>query len=75
LSLTLTAAARVPDAVGLKVKLMEQLAPAASELPQLCVWKKSPVLIPTIAMAVMVKVVVPVFLSVAVFAPLVVPTA
>jgi len=36
LSVTLSAAVRVPDAVGLNVTLMLQLAPAASELPQ--VW-------------------------------------
>ena len=34
LSVTLTAALRVPLAVGLKVTLIVQLAPAASELPQ-----------------------------------------
>ena len=37
LSVTLRAAVRAPLAVGLKVKLMEQLVCAASELPQLCV--------------------------------------
>jgi hypothetical protein len=34
LSVTLTAAVRVPLAVGLKVTFMLQLAPAANELPQ-----------------------------------------
>ena len=34
LSLTLSTAVRVPDAVGLNVTLIAQLAPAASELPQ-----------------------------------------
>src|SRR6266516_4706613 len=34
LSLMLTAAVRVPDAVGLNVTLILQLAPAANELPQ-----------------------------------------
>ena len=34
LSVTLRAALRVPLAVGLKVTLIVQLAPAASELPQ-----------------------------------------
>ena len=37
LSVTLRAAVRAPLAVGLKVKLMEQLVCAASELPQLWV--------------------------------------
>jgi len=36
LSVMLSAAVRVPDAVGLKVTLTVQLAPAANELPQ--VW-------------------------------------
>jgi hypothetical protein len=35
LSAMLSAAVRVPEAVGLKVMLMTQLAAAASELPQL----------------------------------------
>jgi len=34
LSVMLSAAVRVPDAVGLKVTLTVQLAPAANELPQ-----------------------------------------
>jgi len=34
LSLTLSVALRVPDAVGLNVTVMLQLAPAANELPQ-----------------------------------------
>ena len=34
LSLALSTAVRVPDAVGLNVTLIAQLAPAASELPQ-----------------------------------------
>jgi len=34
LSVTLSIAVRVPDAVGLNVTLMLQLAPAPSELPQ-----------------------------------------
>jgi len=70
LSLTLSAAVRVPVAVGLNVILIVQLAPAASELPQVCVWAKSPALIPVIAMPVMLKLVVPTFFSVTVFAAL-----
>jgi len=34
LSLTLNAAVRVPDAVGLNLTLIVQLAPTANELPQ-----------------------------------------
>ena len=75
LSVTRSAATRIPDAVGLKVKLMEQLAPPDNELPQVCVCAKSPAFVPAIAIAVMVKLVVPVFLSVTVFAGLVVPIA
>ncbi len=35
----------VPRTVGVKVTLMEQLAPAAKEVPQLFVWLKSPVVL------------------------------
>src|ERR1700730_5922879 len=49
LSVTLSAAARVPLAVGLKVTLTLQLAPAASELPQVWVCEKSPPFVPVIA--------------------------
>jgi hypothetical protein len=75
LSEMLSTAVRVPDAVGLNVTLMLQLAPAAKELPQVCVWAKSAALIPTIAMAVMVRLAVPVFLSATIFALLVVSIA
>ena len=75
LSLTLSAAMRVPDAVGLNLTLMLQLAPAANELPQVWVWAKFPALVPVIAMLLMVKLVVPVFLRVTVLAALVVPMA
>jgi hypothetical protein len=37
LSLTLSAAVRVPLAMGLNVALMLQLAPGTNELPQVCV--------------------------------------
>src|SRR5450432_1259936 len=37
LSVTVTVPVRVPAAVGVKVTLMEQLAPAATELPQVLV--------------------------------------
>src|SRR5436190_23135481 len=73
LSLMLTAAVRVPLAVGLNVTLIPQLAPAANELPQVWVCAKFPALVPVIAMLLMVKIAVPVFLSVTVLAALVVP--
>jgi hypothetical protein len=75
LSLMLTAAVRVPLAVGLNVTLTLQLAPAANELPQVWVCAKFPALVPVIAMLLMVKLVVPVFLRVTVLAALVVPIA
>jgi hypothetical protein len=73
LSARLTAAVRVPLAIGLKVTLIVQLAPAANELPQLWVCANSTALIPVIAMLVMVKLAVPVFLRVTALAGLVVP--
>jgi hypothetical protein len=75
LSVTLRAAERAPLAVGLNVTLMMQLDPAASELPQVWVWAKSPGLFPLTAMLVIVKEVVPTFVSVTFIAALVVPIA
>ena len=45
-----TDAVRVPAAVGLKVTLTIQFAPAATLAPQVFVWEKSPLLAPVIAM-------------------------
>jgi hypothetical protein len=56
LSLMLIEAARLPLAVGVKVTLTVQLAPAASELPQVLVWAKSLALAPAIARLVMLNV-------------------
>ena len=39
-----------PAALGVKVTLMVQLDPAATELPQLLVWAKSPLFPPAKAM-------------------------
>lgn len=75
LSVMLSADVRVPLAVGLNVTLMVQLAPAVNELPQVWVCAKSPPFVPVIAIPLIVKVVVPVFLSVTVLAALVVPIA
>jgi hypothetical protein len=50
----------VPPAVGLKVTLRVQLAPAATLEPQVWVWEKSPLA----AMLVMLRAALPVFLSV-----------
>ena len=50
----------VPAAVGLKVTLRVQLAPAATLEPQVLVWEKSPLVL----MLLMLRVALPVFLSV-----------
>src|SRR6202007_1156019 len=70
LSATLRVPVRVPEAVGVKVTLMVQFAPAARELPQLSVSEKSPLA----EILVIVKVAVPVLVSVTAFAALLVPT-
>ena len=75
LSVILNAAMRVPDAVGLNLTLMLQLAPAANELPHVWVCAKSPTLVPVTAMLVIVKEVVPTLVRVTVFTGLVVPIA
>jgi len=54
LSVMVTAAVRVLMVVGLKVTLIEQLAPAASDVPQLLVSEKSFVFVPVMAMLVIV---------------------
>jgi nicotinamidase-related amidase len=64
LSVTVRAAVRDPLAVGVKVTLIEQLAPAATELPHVLVWAKSLGLVPVRAMLVMVKAALPVLLRV-----------
>jgi hypothetical protein len=60
LSVMVTAPALVPVAVGLKVTLRVQLAPAATLEPQVLVWEKSPLAL----MLVIVRLAFPVFLSV-----------
>jgi hypothetical protein len=52
----------VPPAVGLKVTLMLQLAVAATLLPQVSVWEKSPLAV----MLVRLRAVLPVLLRVTV---------
>ena len=77
LSVMLTLALRAPDAAGVKVTLMAQFAPAASVLGlsgQAEVVAKSAAFVPPDAMLVMVSGAVPLFVSVTVFAALVVPT-
>jgi hypothetical protein len=64
LSAMLTEAARLPLADGVKVTLMVQLAPAATELPQVLVWAKSLALVPVTATLVTLKVALPVLVRV-----------
>jgi len=61
LSETLTVALRGPEAVGKNVRLMLQLEPGASVLPQLLVWVKSLELVPDSAILLMVSGAFPVF--------------
>jgi hypothetical protein len=60
LSVMVTDPVLVPAAVGLKVTLRVQLAPAATLEPQVLVWEKSPLTVKL----VMRRVALPVFLSV-----------
>ena len=64
LSVTATAAARVPDAAGTNVTLIVQLAPAATDVPQVLLWAKSPLLVPVTATLVMLNAALPVLDSV-----------
>ena len=73
MSTTLTDALRDPVAVGVKVTLIEQLAFAATLLPQVFVWAKSTEFAPVSPMLVTLRAASPVFDSVTVFAALVVP--
>ena len=60
LSVMLTEAVRLPLAAGLNVTLIVQLAPAATELPQVLVCAKSLALVPVRARLVMLKAALPV---------------
>jgi hypothetical protein len=60
LSVTVKVPALAPVAVGLKVTLILQLAPAATLEPQVLVWEKSPLA----ATLVMLRAALPVLLSV-----------
>jgi hypothetical protein len=73
-SVTVTAAERVPVAVGLKITLMVQLLFPARLLPQLLVWEKSPGFVPVMLIAVMETAVVPTFVTVTGAEALDVPT-
>jgi hypothetical protein len=60
LSVMVTDPVLVPAAVGLKVTLRVQLAPAATLEPQVLVWEKSPLTV----MLVMLRTALPAFLRV-----------
>ncbi len=64
LSVMVTDAVRLPLAEGVKVTLIVQLPPAASELPQVVVSGKSPGLVPVTAALVMLKARLPLFVRV-----------
>jgi hypothetical protein len=72
-SVIVTEAVRVPDAVGVKVTLMAQFAPAARFVAQLFVCEKSLALVPVIPIEVMARAVPPLFVSVTVCGLLAVP--
>jgi hypothetical protein len=66
LSTTETAAVKLATEAGVKVTEIEQLAPAASEPPQVLVWAKSVGLVPVMEIELIESEADPVFLSVAV---------
>lgn len=63
LSVMVMEAARLPRAAGVKVTLIMQFPPAATELPQLLVWAKSLALVPVITRLVIFSVALPVLLT------------
>src|SRR5437016_14500472 len=71
LSVIVTAPVRMPVAVGVNVTLMVQLAPAATDVPQVLVCMKSPLA----TMLVTLSAAFPVLFSVTDCAALVVPTS
>jgi ribose/xylose/arabinose/galactoside ABC-type transport system permease subunit len=73
LSATLSVAVKLEADAGVKVTLMEQLALAANDAPQLLVCAKFDGFAPVIEMLLMVSGAVPVFANIAVCATLVVP--
>lgn len=75
LSLIVKVADRLPTWMGLKVTLIVQFAPAATEMPQVLVSLKSPPSAPLTLTLLMVSASVPVFESVMVWAGLTLPTA
>ena len=72
-----TEALRLPVAVGVKVTLIVQFAPAATLAPQVLVCEKSPLFVPVIVMPepLKVSVALPVFVRVTFCEELLVPTS
>src|ERR1700724_4827654 len=68
-----TDAVRVPVAVGWNVTLSVQFAPAAKLAPQVLVCEKSPLFVPATAIVVTERAALPSFVSVIVWAALVLP--
>jgi hypothetical protein len=66
LSAMVTVAARLPGAVGANVTLIAQVPPAATELPQVVVSRKSPGLAPVTIKLVMPKAELPLLVRVSV---------
>ena len=73
LSVTVSVALKLAAEAGVNVTEIVQLAPAASEAPQVLVWAKSATFVPETAMPVIAKAALPVLVSVALCAALVVP--
>jgi hypothetical protein len=71
----LTTAFRVPVAVGVNVTAIVQFALGATPVPQVLVWEKSPAFVPVMLILVMCNGVTPMFVRVALWGELVVPTA
>src|SRR5713101_6587422 len=67
-SVTVNVPLRLPVAVGVKVTLIVEFAPAATDAPQLLVWAKSPLFAPAMAMLVIVSAVLWEFVSVTAWA-------
>jgi len=64
LSETLTVPVRLPMAAGVKVTLIVQLPPAATEVPQVLVWAKSLAFVPPTEMAAIDRLAPPVLVRV-----------
>ena len=75
LSVTETEALKLAAESGVKLTVMVQLAPAASEAPQVFAWAKSAAPVPVIAMLLMVSAALPPLVRVAAGAVIVEPTA